>query len=380
MSEQRRLSVSDLVVGEPLPWDVYGAGNKLLLRRGHIMESLHQVEELVQRGLFIEAGQADSLAQAKKDETRVETPSALRAINMASKRLERLLYNLSNEADAQSKILEVGKALRYAIGINSDIALASIQLNRGSGNYAVRHCIDTALLALLVARTMHKDSAECQSIAGAALTMNIAMLRQQDQWQEKPEPLSESERESVHAHPDEGAETLAQAGVTDPLWLQCVRLHHEQADGSGYPLGARVGAISDAAKIVALADRYCAAIAVRKYKKSLMPGPALRDVFMQNGKTAEPVLAAYFIKELGTTPPGTLVRLQNGEIGVVTQRTGASPAPVVHAFIGPRGAPLSFPIKRDTGKTLYAIHDALGPEQAVMRFSMQQLWGNEAVP
>jgi HD-GYP domain-containing protein (c-di-GMP phosphodiesterase class II) len=380
MIDQRRLSLSDLVIGEPLPWDVYGAGDKLLLRRGHVLESQHQAEELVERGLFIDGAQAERVQVRKEpQESRAEAPSTLRVLNLSAKRLERLLYNLANESDVPAKVLEVGKAVAYAVGINSDVALACIQLNRTGGSYAVRHCIDTAVLALLVARAMRKDDAECQSIVAAALTMNIAMLRQHDRLQDKEDPLSDAERDLIRDHPHQGAAMLAEVGVDNPLWLECVRLHHENGDGSGYPAGA-CGVIPDAARIVALADRYCAAVSPRKYKKTLLPAAALRDVLMGTGKTAEPVLAAYFIKELGTTPPGTLVRLQDGEIGVVTQRPGVLPSPVVHAFVGPRGSPLSFPIKRDTGKPLHAIREALGSEQATLRFSMQQLWGAEAAP
>jgi HD-GYP domain-containing protein (c-di-GMP phosphodiesterase class II) len=378
--DQRRLSISDIVIGEPLPWDVYEHGNRLLLRRGHVIESVHQVEELVARGLFIDGGQADQLARARNEqrEKKLEIPSAVRFINLAHKRLERLLYNLSNETDAQSKILEVVKALTYATDINPDIALACIFLNQGAANYAVRHCVDTALLALPIARTMNKTPADVQSLMAAALTMNIGMLRQQDQLQDKQEPLTEKELEIIRNHPNESVSILLQAGVTDATWLSYVRLHHENDDGSGYPLGKAVGEIPQSAKILAMADRYCASVAHRKYRKTLLPGAVLRDVFLAGGKASDPMLAAYFIKELGTYPPGTFVRLQNGEIGVVTRKTKSATTPIVHALVGPRGAPLSFPIQRDTAKELYAVREAVSGEQATLRFSMHQLWGDEA--
>jgi HD-GYP domain-containing protein (c-di-GMP phosphodiesterase class II) len=380
MIDQRRLSISDIEIGEPLPWDVYGAGNKLLLRRGHIIENIRQAEELVQRGLFIDANQAEHTAQAKKEAQSVkrEAPSALRFINLANKRLERLLYNLSNEADAQTKILEVVKALVYASDINSDVVLGSVFLNQDAASYAIRHCIDTALISLLIARTMKKPPEEIQAIMAAALTMNIAMLRQQDQLENKQEPLTEKESELIRSHPAQGVEILKQAGIIHPEWLNYVRLHHENAEGNGYPLGLDVKEIPQNAKILTLADHYCASVSIRKYRKTLLPSTALRDVLLAGGKASDPMLAAYFIKELGTYPPGTFVRLQNGEIGVVTRRSKAATTPVVHSFIGPRGAPLSFPIQRDTTKELYAIRDTLSGEQAVLRFSMHQLWGDEA--
>ncbi|HYD63112.1 MAG TPA: HD domain-containing phosphohydrolase [Noviherbaspirillum sp.] len=381
MIDQRRLSLADIVIGEPLPWDVYAAGNKLLLRRGQVVATTKQAEELVQRGLFIDAGQEERAAQAKKEAQQTakrETPSALRFINLANKRLERLLYNLNNEADAEAKILEVAKALSYAMDINADVALASIFLNHAAGNYTVRHCIDTALIALMISRAMGKAPEETQIIMAAALTMNVAMLRHQDQLMLKQEPLTERETETIRAHPTQGVELLKQSGITRSDWLSYVLMHHENEDGSGYPLGKEVKEIPQNAKILAYSDRYCASVSVRKYRKTLLPSAALRDVLVAGGKPSDPMLAAYFIKALGPTPPGSFVRLQNGEIGVVTRRGTNASTPVVHAFIGPRGAPLSFPIQRDTGKELYAIRDVLLSEQAVLRFSMQQLWGEEA--
>ena len=92
----------------------------------------------------------------------------------------------------------------------------------------------------------------------------------------------------------------------------------------------------------------------------------------------DPILAATFIKELGIYPPGTFVRLINGEIGVVSQKGETATTPTVHALIGPRGAPLSFAIKRDTSKELFTIKEAISSEEAAIHFSMQQVWGNQA--
>ncbi|OWW21613.1 HD-GYP domain-containing protein [Noviherbaspirillum denitrificans] len=381
MIDQRRLSMADIIVGEPLPWDVYGSGNKLLLRRGQVVVNARQAEELVSRGLFVNAGQEDRAAQARKEAKAAatrEVPSALRLINLANKRLERLLYNVANEPDAEAKFVEVVKALEYALNINTDVAVASIFLNQAASKYAVRHCIDSALIACIIARAMNKSREETQQLMAAALTMNIAMLRYQDGLLTRQDPLSEKEAELIRSHPAQGIELLKQAGIAHADWLSYILLHHENEDGSGYPGKKEISAVPQNARILAYADRYCASVSTRKYRKSLLPSAALRDVLIAKGKPADPMLAAYFIKELGTAPPGAFVRLQNGEIGVVTRRGIAATTPVVHTFIGPRGAPLSFPIQRDTSKELYAIRDALSSEQAMLPFSMQQLWGEEA--
>lgn len=378
--DHRRLSLADIIIGEPLLFDVYGEDRKLLLRKGQVITSERQVEGLVERGLYVDAQLSGSAAREKTDTTKKkqEIPSVLRFINLANKRLERLLYSLSNETDAQAKILEVVKAVTYATTLNPDIALACVFLNQDAGNYAVRHGIDTATVAMVVARAMRKTPEEINSIMAAALTMNIGMLRYQDQLETKLEPLSEKESALIKNHPQESVALLKQAGIADPDWLSYVALHHENENGTGYPIGAGVGAIPQNAKILTLADHYCACISSRTYRKTLMPGAALRDVFLAGGKASDPMLSAYFIKELGTYPPGSFVRLENGEVGVVTGKGAAPTTPVVHALVGPRGAPLSFPIKRDTTKQLYAIRDPMPDNQASLRFSLQQLWGEEA--
>jgi HD-GYP domain-containing protein (c-di-GMP phosphodiesterase class II) len=380
--EHRRLNLSDIAIGEPLLWDVYGADKKLLLRKGQVVQSEKQVESLVERGLYIDAHLAAMLSGAQKRPEPAakvaELPSVLRLVNLVNKRLEKLLFNFVGETDMEGKIVEVVKALARACELNTDIALGCVLLNQESGSYAIRHSVDTAIVSWAVLHAMRKPPEEITAVMAAALTMNLGMIRMHDQLQNKTEPLNEKEQEIVRKHPEESVNLLRQAGVTNEEWLACVYLHHENDDGTGYPRGANAGPIPQNAKILATADRYCARIANRKYRKTLLPGLALRDVLVTGGKTADPTLAAYFVKEVGTYPPGSFVRLQNGEIAVVTGRGGSPTAPVVHAIIGPRGAPLSFPIKRETTKQLNGVREAVPADQAGMRFSLQQLWGQEA--
>ncbi|MEO6148250.1 MAG: hypothetical protein ABIT70_14655, partial [Sulfuriferula sp.] len=51
---KRRISMQDMVIGEPLQWDVYDTTGHLLLSRGHVIDNNHMLESLVARGLFID--------------------------------------------------------------------------------------------------------------------------------------------------------------------------------------------------------------------------------------------------------------------------------------------------------------------------------------
>lgn len=75
---------------------------------------------------------------------------------------------------------------------------------------------------------------------------------------------------------------------------------------------------------------------------------------------------------------GSYVRLLNGEIGVVTCKGLNSTTPYVHALIGPRGARLGVPLRRDTRHDLHAIREVLSAARAGAAFRPEQLWGRAA--
>lgn len=129
MADQRRISMADIVIGEPMRWDAYGTDGKLLLRKGYVVENERQVEGLIERGLYVSANSAGS-SQTQEPVKKLEVPSVVRLLNLANKRLEKLLFGLSAETDAQTKILEIVQAITYAIDLNRDIALGCLQLNQ----------------------------------------------------------------------------------------------------------------------------------------------------------------------------------------------------------------------------------------------------------
>lgn len=309
-----------------------------------------------------------------------ESPSVLRMINQAHRQLEQVLFNLGDEADAQGRILDIARALMQATDSNPDIALACILLNQEEGSYAVRHCIDSGVVALLVARALGQVPSETLTIMAAALTMNVGMLPSQEQLQSRLNAISDAELALIQRHPQQSADMLKAAGVSDNEWLTYVLLHHENEDGSGYPHGRKGDEIPLNAKIIALADRYCARVSSRSYRKSLLPNEALSDILLADHQSVDPMLTTSFIRVLGIYPTGAVVRLANGEIGVVAGKGSSSTTPMVHAMIAQDGAPLSTPIRRDTAAAQFAIREMLSEEKAGVRFSMQQVWGDEARP
>lgn len=366
----RRISFSDLPLGSPLPWDLFGADqrNGPLLRKGDVLVDNAQLGRWVESGLF--AG--DEVA-----------PSVLQLLNQTNLRLETLLHSLRSASDAERELRDVARSVIAAVELNADIALACIFLNQIAGSYAVRHCVETAVVAVLVARSMEKTVRDTQVITTAALTMNVGMLRYHEQFQNQRTLLTREELAIIQRHPADSADMLSGAGIDDEEWLSCVMLHHENDDGSGYPSGKTSAEITQNAKLIALADRYCAHVSARNYRRSVLPDQALNSLFLDPTQPIDPLLAQQFVLQLGKYPPGSLVRLENGEIGVVVERQGRDRALRVHALRDAGGVAipadaLPFAARRSTTEPGFGIIESLHEDAAAVRFSMKHVWGDLA--
>lgn len=342
----RRITASDIAWGQPLAWDVYSApsASRPFFRKGDSVTP-EQLAGWLETGLYADAGQPGSV---------------LLHLNQINRDLERMLLDLRDQGTTQGELRALAGDLVSAVQRAPEVALASIFLNQIAGSYAVRHCTETAIVASLVAAAMGKSGQEVLVVAAAAMTMNVGMMREAEQFHERDHALTPDERRLVRRHPADGADKLRWAGVDDEEWLELVLLHHENDDGSGYPHGRMGTEIAFNAKVIALADRYCACVSARNYRKSLLPPAALEKLREQ---PIDPAIVACFSSTLGPYPPGTLVRLENGACGVVAT---LGPLPQVHVLRG------------ETSEAGSAIAEALHEDSAGLRFSMKQVWGELA--
>lgn len=360
----RRITLSDIAMGQPLPFDVYSTPSAPhpLLPKGKIAE-LADFNGFLASGLYADAG---------------EPVSVLQSLNLLNARLERVLLSLRDRPGADGDLRAVAAELLSAVARQPDIALAAIFMNQIAGAYQVRHCTEAAIIVCMIGAALAKSPADMLIVTAATLTMNVGMLRQTALFEARDEALSTDERATLRQHPHSSVDMLRWAGITDEHWLELVLLHHENEDGSGYPEGRLGQQISQNAKLIGLADRYCAFVSARNYRRSLLPPEALARLSVELAMPFDASLVASFNEQLGATPPGTLVRLTGGAVGVVAGRRDATGALPLHVLReGGSGAPAAGTLCLSSAEGC-AIGEALHEDQARVRFSMQQVWGELA--
>lgn len=114
----------------------------------------------------------------------------------------------------------------------------------------------------------------------------------------KAEPLTPDERQLLRDHVNVGADLLLQMKGDSALWTEAsiiVRQHHEQYDGSGYPLGLHARNIHPGAMIVAIADAYFA-IKHKQYaaRRQQPIAQAMAEINQSAGSQFDPVYVEAF--------------------------------------------------------------------------------------
>jgi hypothetical protein len=237
-------------------------------------------------------------------------------------------------------------------------------------SYSTTHALLCAGLCQLVSASSDMTPDVLERLIQAALTMNLGMAREQDKLARQATPLSAIQRRLVHDHPLRSAATLRELGVTDPVLLQWIEEHHERMDGTGYPAGHRTD--SSEYRLLQLADSFVAYISPREDRGSLPSQELARKAYLGFGVTPDR-WGSLFVKAIGFFPPGSYVRLVNGECGVVVRRGEIANAPKVMVLMGRTGTPLGEPVLRDTAEAAFAVQTSLPPGEVKVVVNVERL-------
>jgi hypothetical protein len=103
--------------------------------------------------------------------------------------------------------------------------------------------------------------------------------------------------------------------------------HHLNLDLSGYPQLKEKRDLNLFSRIVSIVDAYDAMTSGRVYVKTpLPPDEALRKMFYAKEKVYDSSLLKLFINLLGVYPVGSLVLLNDGQIGLVIKNNPENPS------------------------------------------------------
>ena len=179
------------------------------------------------------------------------------------------------------------------------------------------HSMNVAVLAMMLGREIGISADDMKALCLGTLFHDIGKSKIDRKVLVKEKGLTKAELDFLQMHPKYGVDILASQEDFPKLSLLIVYQHHEAADGSGYPKGVSGSQIHPLTKVVSIANIYDNHCNRRNPADSLTPFEALSYMFSKQKTILDEKLLSSFIRCMGIYPPGTVVQLNNGSIGLV---------------------------------------------------------------
>ncbi|WP_298451212.1 HD-GYP domain-containing protein [Marinobacter sediminicola] len=203
--------------------------------------------------------------------------------------------------------------------LRNENALMLLTRIKNQDEYTAEHCINVSILAAAFGKSLGMIKGEIQNLALCGLLHDVGKTKIPNEVLNKPGRLTADEFDLMKNHAVHGRTILMSTGAALHSAVDVAFSHHERVDGQGYPRGLPAEKIPYFAKIISLVDTYDAITSKRVYQKALASMHALEIIHKNRGTQFDAELADAFIQMIGIYPPGSIVEMMNGEVGIVVE-------------------------------------------------------------
>jgi len=208
--------------------------------------------------------------------------------------------------------------------LRNENALLLLSKIKNKDEYTAEHCINVSILGAAFGKHLGLLEGEIRTLALCGMLHDVGKMRIDDAILNKPGALAPEEFEIMKKHATYGRDILAALPTLEHAAVDVAYSHHERMDGKGYPRGLPSQQIPIFAKMIGLVDTYDAITSSRVYDKGRASMQALQIIHRNKGTQFDAELAIEFIRMIGVYPPGSIVELENGEVGIVAANQKSS--------------------------------------------------------
>ena len=200
--------------------------------------------------------------------------------------------------------------------------------------YSASHALVCGTLCHIMAQQLALPQRERDSLVRAALTMNIGITALQDELAEQRERPNAAQQEAIRSHPEDSMLLLQRLHISDLLWLDVVGQHHAILPDR-VPLADQEPE-DRLTRVLGTIDRYAAMISPRKSRAGRSATDSVRALVGQEVDHRDEV-SYTLVRSIGLCPPGTFVKLDNGETAIVLRRSEKANHPLVASLLDRAG-------------------------------------------
>jgi putative nucleotidyltransferase with HDIG domain len=177
--------------------------------------------------------------------------------------------------------------------VNRDLLELMVKAIEARDPYTSGHSLRVSQIAAELARERGLGAKLVEQVTTGALLHDVGKIHEDfAPLLRKPSKLDATERALMQTHPSRSAELVSTISAFRGTIELAVRHHHENFDGSGYPLGLAGEVIPIAARVIMLADTMDAMTTDRPYRKALSYERVIEELRRYSGRQFDPALVA----------------------------------------------------------------------------------------
>jgi len=347
----RLCPVKDLHEGMVLGKSIYQGGNKLLLSagfrinvaiRGKLLDKGYSHVYIMEEGTDdvipedIISDEIKLQASAKLADTRKKVEDAFKFKDMTRSKVMELLR--SGHFKGFNIAYDVRRLVTEILNDISDVGAKFLNtiMVKSTDTYFVDHAINTTVLAIILGKRYRYNKKELRSLAVGCFLHDIGKVIV-DQMKKD---AGDSDEHLCNEHPTFGYLLLSNDNSVSPMELQIVNQHHENQDGSGFPIGLKgqnlppvksdrrkvKGYIYRMAEICTVANTYDNFVLNPLGDETLSPHDVLKKMLLGAGTIYNRDIVQALSQVIAVYPVGSYVRIVNivdpaliGSYGVVAK-------------------------------------------------------------
>jgi HD-GYP domain-containing protein (c-di-GMP phosphodiesterase class II) len=353
--------------------DVFNDAGVLLYSANTLINGYHQIEILRRQGVFSVYINAQKGIDAEKGCEIDDSPGPDQEINddihaysteqfkkaaTLYKRTVKIVKDTMQAARTGrmfsiSSLEQVVEDMVEGILADPDIHLALCHLKSYSSRIYV-HSVNVAVIGAGLASAMSYKKERIIEAGVGILLHDIGKVRIPEKLLTKGGMYTHQELEYIRKHPLFGIEIVDRKGFNVPEIARTIIVqHHERWNGGGFPNGLKGNKIDELAIICAIADMYDNLTTGDLYRRACLPQEALALIFQGSDEEYPRKIVEIFTKLLGIYPVGSFVKLETGEMGLVTRINRQTLLfPQVLVLFDSNGLKIEKPYLRDLLETL----------------------------
>lgn len=323
------VSVNKLEAGMVVSENIYTLDDKLVLPKGTVLDDkdIQRIKAFSLYNIFVEDEKKEAPKKPEQDLTNLSYSERLRNteefirfkqhIEENAEKLEesfRLLANESIPLDVD-KLTEPVYHLFVEAGGTAGV-FDMLHNLRDNSDAVYMHSLNVSLICNTLATWMRLPEAKVHLATAGGLLHDIGKMFMPSELINKKEQLTEYEKKVMNEHVIKGYELVKDKPIDQHI-KNCILMHHEYYDGTGYPLHLKGTKIDEIAAIVTVANVYDTLTSRRSYREPICPFEVIEHFEQQGIQKYETNAVMTFLTNIVNTFIANRVMLSTGQTGEI---------------------------------------------------------------